>query len=150
MDEENLDRNFGFLTLDVARLLQHEFNRRVNSLGLTGTQIRVLTNIYRSPGITQSELSEILDVQKAALGRMIDRLTSKGWLERRSDPKDRRVNRLHLTKEVTPLICTTRKIAAEVRELGMRRINNDNRNAFIDILQTIKTNLLQAQDENRK
>ena len=144
MKQEDLNRNFGFLTLDVARLLQLEFDRRVKPLGVTRTQSRVLTSIYRSTGITQSELTEILDVQKAALGRMIDRLTEKGWLERRPDPKDRRVNRLHLTKEVAPLINTTRVIASEVRELAMNEIKANDRNLFVDTLTCMKKNLIKS------
>ena len=143
MKKENLDRNFGFLTLDVARLLQLEFDRRVKSLGVTRTQIRVLTWIYRKPGITQSELTEMIDVQKAALGRMVDRLADKGWLERRPDPKDRRVNRLHLTKEVSPLINTTRVIASEVRKLAMDGIELNQRSLFVNTLTQIKSNLAQ-------
>ena len=144
MKQEDLNRNFGFLTLDEARLLQFEFDRRVKPLGVTRTQSRVLTSIYRSPGITQSELTEILDVQKAALGRMVDRLTEKGWLERRPDPKDRRVNRLHLTKEVAPLINTTRVIASEVRELAMNEIKAKDRNLFVDTLTCMKKNLIKS------
>ena len=150
MEKENFNRNFGFLTLDAARLLQDEFNRRVRPLGLTRSQIRVLTSIYRTPGISQSQLTNILDVQKAALGRMIDRLTEKGWVERRQDENDRRVNRLHLTKEVEPLIRTTRTIAADVRKLGLNGINRDDQNKFIDILTKIKTNLNKFQIEKIK
>jgi len=149
MENEDLDRNFGFLTLDVARLLQYEFDKRVSSLGLTRSQIRVLTRVYQTPGISQSELTDILDVQKAALGRMIDRLTQKGWLERRPDPNDRRVNRIHLTKEVTGLIKKTRIIASEIRGFAMGDISSKNREHFIDTLVKMKSNLTEFQDKNK-
>ena len=148
MKNEDLDRNFGFLTLDVARLLQYEFDKRVNSLGLTRSQIRVLTRVYQMPGISQSELTDILDVQKAALGRMVDRLNQKGWLERRSDPNDRRVNRIHLTKEVSGLMKKTRVIAAEIRSLAMSDISVESREDFIDTLVKIKSNLTSFQEKS--
>ncbi|MFB0990775.1 MAG: MarR family transcriptional regulator, partial [Rhodospirillales bacterium] len=82
MEEENLNRNFGFLTHDVARLMQNDFDRRVRTLGITRAQWRVLMWVYRTPGVSQSELADTLDVQKAALGRMLDRLADKEWIER--------------------------------------------------------------------
>jgi MarR family transcriptional regulator for hemolysin len=150
MDEENLDRNFGFLTLDVARLMQIDFDRRVSSLGITRAQWRVLLWVYRTPGVTQSELADTLEVQKASLGRMLDRLTDKDWIERRADNSDRRIRRVHLSKEVEPLIITMRTIAKELREAAMDGIPERERGKFVDTLLRVKSNLVmfQATDKN--
>ncbi|NQV99880.1 MAG: MarR family transcriptional regulator [Rhodospirillales bacterium] len=145
MLEENLDRNFGFLTNDVARLLQNDFDRRVRSLGITRAQWRVLMWVYRTPGVTQSELADTLDVQKAALGRMLDRLNDKGWIKREADSGDRRIRRVHLSKEVKPLITTMRKIAAELRAAAMQGIPEADRERFVDTLLLVKNNLIAFQ-----
>lgn len=148
MEEENLERNFGFLTNDVARLLQNDFDRRVRALGLTRAQWRVLMWVYRTPGVSQSELADSLDVQKAALGRMLDRLTDKDWIERRPDADDRRIRRVHLSKEVTPLITTMRKIAAELRAAAMQGIHEQDREKFVDTLLMVKNNLISSHVTN--
>ena len=145
MLEENLDRNFGFLTNDVARLLQNDFDRRVRALGITRAQWRVLMWVYRTPGVTQSELADTLDVQKAALGRMLDRLYDKGWIKRETDAGDRRIRRVHLSKEVKPLITTMRKIAAELRAAAMQGIPEADRERFVDTLLLVKNNLIATQ-----
>jgi len=44
-------------------------------------------------------LAEMIEVEKATAGRMVDRMEKKGWVVRRADAADRRVNRLHLTAE---------------------------------------------------
>ena len=49
-------------------------------------------------GVTQQELAERLLVTKGNICGMIDRMESNGWVERRPDPKDRRANRLFLTR----------------------------------------------------
>ena len=150
MNEENLDRNFGFLTLDVARLMQIDFDRRISSLGITRAQWRVLLWVYRTPGVTQSELADTLEVQKASLGRMLDRLTDKEWIERRADKSDRRIRRVHLSKEVEPLIITMRTIARELRSAAMEGIPEKEREKFVDTLLHVKSNLItfQATDLN--
>ena len=93
------ERHIGFLISDVARLMRTAFDRRVRALGLTRSQWLVINRLHRRPGATQSELAEMLEVEKATAGRMVDRMEKKGWVVRRADAGDRRVNRLHLTQE---------------------------------------------------
>jgi DNA-binding MarR family transcriptional regulator len=59
----------------------------------------VLTRLHRRPGASHSELAEMMEVEKATAGRMIDRLVANGWVERRTQPDDRRVKRVYLTPE---------------------------------------------------
>jgi DNA-binding MarR family transcriptional regulator len=89
----------GYLISDVARMMRTVFDRRVRRIGLTRAQWLVLTRLHRRPGASQSELADMLEVEKATAGRMIDRLERNGWVERRPDAVDRRINRLHLTAE---------------------------------------------------
>jgi DNA-binding MarR family transcriptional regulator len=71
----------------------------VRAFGLTRAQWLVIARVHRRPGLSQSEAADLLEIEKAPAGRLIDRMEAKGWLERRSDPKDRRIKRLHLTGE---------------------------------------------------
>src|SRR5947209_8827325 len=105
------ERHIGFLISDVARLMRTAFDRRVRALGLTRSQWLVINRLYRHPGATQSELAEMLEVEKATAGRQIDRMERKGWVVRRPDGADRRVNRLHLTP-------TALRIETELKAIG--------------------------------
>jgi MarR family transcriptional regulator, transcriptional regulator for hemolysin len=95
----NTDEHIGVMISDVARLLRTVFDRRVRRLGLTRAQWLVLTRLHRRPGASQSELADMMEVEKASAGRMIDRLETKGWVVRRAQEGDRRVNRVYLTPE---------------------------------------------------
>jgi DNA-binding MarR family transcriptional regulator len=55
----------------------------VRKLRLTRAQWLVLTRLHRRPGASQSELADMMEVEKATAGRLIDRLEAKGWVERR-------------------------------------------------------------------
>lgn len=96
-DRDNLQ--FGWLTADTARLFRTVFARRVRELGLTRAQWLALTRVNRRPGVSQSELAEMMEIEKAPAGRIVDRLQQKGWIERRAEPNDRRVNRIYLTAQ---------------------------------------------------
>ena len=91
------------------------FRSRVRELRLTRAQWWVLTHLFRSDGITQTALAEVLEIEKPTLGRLLDRLEAKGWVRRTHDARDRRVWRVRLTKEVEPALRTMRALAAELR-----------------------------------
>jgi DNA-binding MarR family transcriptional regulator len=141
MFREDLSRNFGFLLNDVARLMRTAYDRRIRKLGLTRAQWWVLTHLYRSNGVSQTELAETLEIEKPTLGRLLDRLEAKGWVRREHDASDRRVWRVHLTDEVDPALRTMRTIAAELRRDALTGISAAERERFVDTLLAIKENL---------
>ena len=77
--------HFGYILSDAARLMRTVFDRRVRALGLTRSQWLVLTRLHRRPGASQTELAEMLEVEKASAGRMVDRMERNGWVARRPD-----------------------------------------------------------------
>lgn len=141
MLREDLSRNFGFLLNDVARLMRTAYDRRIRKLGLTRAQWWVLTHLYRSNGVSQTELAETLEIEKPTLGRLLDRLEAKGWVRRVHDASDRRVWRVHLTDEVEPALRTMRSIAADLRRDALAGISAAERERFVDTLLAIKENL---------
>jgi len=142
MLRENLERNFGFILHDVARLLRTTYDRRVRDLGLTRSQWWVLTHLFRKDGTTQSELAEILELEKPSLGRLLDRLESKGWVRRMEDPKDRRAKRVFLTEAAQAPMQVMREVAAGVREDALSGLSIADQDRFVDALLTIKSNLV--------
>ena len=146
MIREDLSRNFGFILNDVARLMRTTFDRRVKSLGLTRSQWWVLNHLFRNDGSTQSELADILEVEKATLGRLLDRLEQKGWVRREGHAGDRRAKRVFLTDEVEPAIKTMRAAAAELRRDALSGLSASRQNQFVDALLAIKANLSNAEN----
>jgi DNA-binding MarR family transcriptional regulator len=142
MQDPRPDRNFGFLVHDVARLMRVAYDRRTRELGLTRSQWWVLNNLYFHEGITQSELADLLDIEKPTLGRLLDRLEDKGWLERRGDPSDRRAKRVYLTGNVQGLMQTLRRLAADLRASALDGLDEVERERLLGALRIVKGNLL--------
>ena len=142
MVEENLERNFGFLVHDVARLLRTTFDRRVKDMGLTRSQWWVLNHLYRDDGMTQAELADLLEVERPTLGRLLDRLEANGWLRREACDTDRRAKRVFLTEAMGPSMRKMRSIAAAVRSDALSGLDPAEQEEFVDMLLAIKGNLL--------
>jgi DNA-binding MarR family transcriptional regulator len=141
MRRENLTRNFGFLVNDVARAMRTEYDRRVRGLGLTRSQWWVMNHLYRNPGLTQSELAAILEVEKPSVGRLLDRLEAKGWVRREHDPRDRRAWRVYLAEGSAPQMRALRKRAVEMVADALAGLPAKDRERLIDLLLAVKANL---------
>jgi DNA-binding MarR family transcriptional regulator len=93
-----------FLLHDIARLLRVTGDRRARAHGMTRAQWVILWQLERQPGLSQKELAEIMEVEPITVARLVDRLAARGMLERRDDPADRRIWRLHLLPPSEPVL----------------------------------------------
>ncbi len=71
---------------------------------MTRAQWVILLRLKGQPGLSQKELAEIVEVEPITVARLIDRLEERGMVERRDDPNDRRIWRLHLCPPAEPVL----------------------------------------------
>src|ERR1700746_1003396 len=90
--------------VESSRILRNYIEHRAKSRGTTRAQWIVLFRLREQEGLSQVDLAEVLELQPISLVRLLDRLVEHGLLERRSDPKDRRANRLFLTRPARALV----------------------------------------------
>ena len=136
-----LTRALGFLLADVSRLMRRRFDQRAREIGLTRAQWRVLAQLRRREGINQTALAEIMEIEPISLGRHIDRLVEKNFVERRADPRDRRAWRLYLKPEVQPVLDRLRGMSTVTRKEALQGISPEDAEHFIDLLIKIKSNM---------
>ena len=93
--ETTLDNEFRNLMKKHRCVVQNYLNK----FGLYIGQPRVLFYLEDNPGISQKELSEMLDISKEATSVSTRRLQKAGFLERNECQKDRRINLLSLSDQ---------------------------------------------------
>jgi DNA-binding MarR family transcriptional regulator len=140
-DDPYLTRSLGFLLADVSRLVRERFDARASALGLTRAQWRVIAQLRRREGIRQNALADILEIEQITLGRHIDRLVDKGFVERRNDPDDRRAWNLYLSADVKPTLDRLRELSAATRAEALAGIPESEADRLIEILLKIKANM---------
>jgi len=138
---ELLKRTFGFLLKDVDRRNVQRFEQRARSLGLTLPQCRVLLYLANNEGISQVHLAEITDIEPMTLVRILDRMESDGWLERRADPADRRARCLYLKIEGKPLVDDIWRLVDLTREEAFTGIPKKKADLLITLLEKVQRNL---------
>ena len=137
-DSEN---DFFYLLHDVAHLLRTRFDQQARAWGMTRAQCVILMHLQKHPGWTQNEMANHCEIEPITVARLIDRLQACGCVERRPDPTDRRLNRLHLLPAAEPIIARIK----QSRELSVELLTGDMDPAFKDAavaaLKHIKTKL---------
>ncbi len=128
---------------DVARLLRTSYDRRVRGLGLTRVQWLGLTRLYRHPGASQSEFADLMEIEKATAGRLIDRLEAKGWVRRSAQNGDRRVKRIYLTPEAKRIHKRLWHIAEANVEDALSDLSARESEQFAELLARVKKSLVE-------
>lgn len=133
----DLDRSFGFLVHDVARLFGRRFDQNGRRLGLTRAQSRALSYLARNEGINQAGLADLLEIRPMTLVRQIDRMEDAGWIERRPDPNDRRARRLFLTDNGHRILGRIWDVANDTRSEALARLSPEESDRLIDLLRRV-------------
>ncbi|WP_067456242.1 MarR family winged helix-turn-helix transcriptional regulator [Actinomadura macra] len=91
----------------VAQLGAHAaalFGDRIAGLDLTPPQAGLLRLLAGTPGRSQRELADALGMPPSRFVPFADGLEERGLIERRRNPRDRRLHALHLTDQGVALL----------------------------------------------
>jgi DNA-binding MarR family transcriptional regulator len=139
-----VDMNFLFTLGELQRLMRAYADRQAARYGITRAQWAVLAKVERVEGLKQTELAEQMEMQPITLTRLIDRLCDHGWIERRSDDNDRRVNRLYLRKAAKPLLAKLAGLKVELTATALEGISPSDAQRLLTQLEAIKENVRNA------
>ncbi len=126
---------------DLARLIRTEADKRARAHGMTRAQWMILSRLERAPGMSQRELAEILEVEPITVGRLVDRLEGRRLVERRPDPDDRRIWRLHLTPEAAPVLSALDVQREAIRKLVSEGVSEPALDQLTETLLRMKANI---------
>ena len=86
-------------------------------LGLTPSQWKIILALNMMEGLTQKELAEKIYIDGSTLVPVIDKMEKNGWVERKLDSKDRRINRVFLTKKSESTVNSITLIILQLRKV---------------------------------
>lgn len=138
----DFESDFVSLIMVVARLGRVEADRRARQHGMTRAQWGILIHLQNRPGLSQKELSNILEVEPISVARLVDRLARAGLVERRADDRDRRIWRLHLLPAAAPLISEIDRHKQELSAFITEGLTDTERETVKGALRKMKINLL--------
>ena len=117
----SLTQSVGFLLTKARNLITAEMDTALKDLDITGPQMGILLAMQRGLASTPFELSKMLSVDTGLMTRMLDKLETKGLLERSRSVDDRRVVNLVLTKKGEEIAAEIPNIAPEVLNARLKK-----------------------------
>ena len=136
-----------YLMCHVMMLWRRVVNSQIKSLGINATEKRVLVCISRNPGLTQTQIANILELEPQNLIRSLDKLEKQNWIKKCADTNDRRTKLLFTTEEAKPILNQIKKINASVKPQILFSINEKEIKELIHHLTNIRENLFKELDK---
>ncbi len=87
----------GRIFMVVTRFLNQHFKN--SGIDITKEQWTVLAVLWKKDGVSQQTIADETGRDKPSTTRLLDNLEKLGYIERRADLSDRRVNTIYLTKQ---------------------------------------------------
>jgi MarR family transcriptional regulator for hemolysin len=138
---EQLRSNPAFQITEVARLYRTTFDKKMKALGLDRSHWWLISFLCYFEGSTQQELAEVMDIGKAGLGKLVDRVEKEGLVKRTPDQTDRRLNRVRLTATAKPLAAKIMRDLDETMRISLSTVTPAELRTFNNVLKKIKTSL---------
>jgi DNA-binding MarR family transcriptional regulator len=123
----------------IARRLQKKFN--MAGVNLTIEQWSVLYHLWKTDGISQQELCNATFRDKPSITRLVDNLEKLSLVRRVPDGKDRRINKIFLTKNAEALEEQTMQLAEETLNDALAGVTQEQVEICKVVLQQVYDNL---------
>ena len=116
-DSFSLTRSVGFAINKARNVLVTEMDAALKDLDITSQQMGILLSLTSGIATTPFELSKLLGIDTGLMTRMLDKLETKGLVERSRSLEDRRVVNLKLTEK-------GEEVASQLPEIAPLVLNN--------------------------
>lgn len=117
-----------------ARALKEQ---QLRPLGMAPAHYSLLMSVHSDPGLTGAELARRLDVTPQAVASLVTRLVDKGQLERRSHPRHRHVQELHLTDAGRQVLKSADAVIVSIEHQITERLGPDGTARFTALLEEV-------------
>ena len=131
----------------ACHLVQQEMARRLKDLDLKTPHLDIMVNLARTEGISQQELARKLLVGRSNMTMLLPQMEARGIIERKPDPADKRVLRLHLTAEGRALADRAFEIQGAIIDDIMSLSSPEDCERVGDAMRLIVRHLLEQRDE---
>ena len=118
--------------------LQRRFVRAMSGSDVGSGIFGLLVLCGANPGIAQIQIAQHLNIDKASVVALVDRLEEQGWLLRRRSTRDRRRQGLFLTDEGTRELASLKTRMRDCERALDGLFDDDERAQLIRLLQRIR------------
>ncbi|MDZ7812497.1 MAG: MarR family transcriptional regulator [Ideonella sp.] len=113
------------------------FLQETEAHGVTPVQFAALQAVANTPGLDQRSLAARIGLDTSTLANVVDRLETRGWMQRNASPEDKRVRLLSLTHEGEQLLTGVLPDMHRAQERILAPLPKAERKEFMRMLRTL-------------
>jgi DNA-binding MarR family transcriptional regulator len=134
---------YSFITGKASTAIARRLQKKINTAGvsLTIEQWSVLYHLWKQDGMSQQELCSATFRDKPSITRLVDNLEKLALVKRVPDERDRRINKVFLTKNAEALEEKTMQLAEETLNDALAGVSQDQIEVCKEVLQRVYDNL---------
>lgn len=129
-----LHDSLGYWVNLLAGAMHAAFDRMAGQLDVTAAQWAVLITLYNKDAKTPGELARFIGIDGAAITRLLDRLETKGLIERQAHDSDRRALSIELTQAARRLTPKLAEISWSENRRFLKRLTEKEGEQFMKLL----------------
>ncbi|MES1923689.1 MarR family transcriptional regulator [Salinisphaera sp. T31B1] len=131
---ESIRCRLGYLLAKSHQRQLALFDKHTAELSVSGREYAALLALEANAGLRQSDIAELLGVDRTTTTYLIDAMEQRGWLTRERDPADRRAHRVVLTADGLSALEVIRPAARASTEELLTALNESERVLLKDLL----------------
>lgn len=112
-----------------------------NGINVTPEQYLVLDILWEKQSLSQQNIADLIQKDKNSVTKIIDSLEKKNLVNRVVDQKDRRINKIELTKEGLALEKITTEVAINFMNDTVKDIEGQDLDKLVEVMRKLKDNL---------
>lgn len=129
----------GYNLKRVLSLVQSDLSRVLGEFQLRAVSFSALSVVVQSPGINQTELAEVLKIERSNLVQIIDELAGRKLIARTPVPGDRRRHALMPTVEGQTLQATAQAAVMDHEERVFQMLTDKERAELLRLLRKVRS-----------
>ncbi len=136
-----IQQSLGYLLNTSARLVKRQLDMHLKNYGITTAQWAVLKLLSSEDNLSQAEIADKINADRATCGAVIDKLILKGLLQKELFEYDRRSYRVKILPPAVAIVNEVTSLAENVNCSAVQGLTDTEISVFTECLNTIISNL---------
>lgn len=134
----------------AARDIRRTFDEVFLDFDLNLSGVALMALLYEHGSLSQTNVGKCLGMGRASAGALIDDLEKRKLVDRKADPKDKRVWLVGLTDEGKELAAQLEQRDLDLRDLFREGVTREERSHLAGVLQKFRANLNKVRKDHSK
>lgn len=116
---------------------------------LKGCQSKYILYVCGNPGVSQDNIARMMFVNKSNVARQLNALEEGGFIERRSDVKDRRISLVYPTERALSLLPVIRAANAQWRGVITEGFTEEEKEQLLKLTEKLYENAVRFMEDSK-